>query len=127
MSVGIVTDSEWGRLCHALGRPDLARDPRFATADARRAHDDEVAAELTALLAARPAAEWEALGLSERVGRVRCFFFFPGFGTAMLPISLPGGPSIGLSVKDPYLTKPFGRELFSQVSLSFILALNLTC
>jgi crotonobetainyl-CoA:carnitine CoA-transferase CaiB-like acyl-CoA transferase len=35
-------DDDWRRLCAAIGRPDLATDGRFATADARRHHEDEL-------------------------------------------------------------------------------------
>ncbi|HEX2466391.1 MAG TPA: CoA transferase, partial [Thermoanaerobaculia bacterium] len=31
-------DSDWRRLCDALGRPDLASDPRFVTIEGRRRH-----------------------------------------------------------------------------------------
>jgi len=51
-------DAIFERLCDVLERPALARDPRFATNAARVAHRDELAAELEAALARRPAAEW---------------------------------------------------------------------
>lgn len=35
-------DHEWASLAEAIGQPHLALDERFATADARLAHDDEV-------------------------------------------------------------------------------------
>src|SRR5205814_7411508 len=47
--IAVETDEQWRHLCEHLGRPDLARDPRYATLAARR----ERLAELDAL-----AAEW---------------------------------------------------------------------
>ena len=35
-------EDEWRRLCAAIGREDLALDPRFESPDARRKHDDEL-------------------------------------------------------------------------------------
>lgn len=54
-------DNLFERLCGALGRPELPRDPRFASADARRRHADALAAVVEEALAARPAAEWLAV------------------------------------------------------------------
>ena len=44
--VAVETDAQWRRLCEALGRPELADDPRYATLAGRRA----VRAELDALV-----------------------------------------------------------------------------
>jgi crotonobetainyl-CoA:carnitine CoA-transferase CaiB-like acyl-CoA transferase len=52
-------EREWPRLCAALGRPAWASDPRFATAEARAAHDAALAASLGCMFAERSAAEWE--------------------------------------------------------------------
>ena len=54
-------DALFARLCAALGCPELARDPRFGSADDRRQHVDALAAEIEAALAARPAAAWLAV------------------------------------------------------------------
>ena len=51
----------WDRLCAAVDRGDLAADARFATPEARRANDAELAATLTEVFAARTAAEWFAV------------------------------------------------------------------
>jgi crotonobetainyl-CoA:carnitine CoA-transferase CaiB-like acyl-CoA transferase len=64
-------DAEWQALCAATGRADLASDARFATADARRAHDGELAAELTMLFATRPADAWEPMLTAVHVACVR--------------------------------------------------------
>jgi crotonobetainyl-CoA:carnitine CoA-transferase CaiB-like acyl-CoA transferase len=54
----------WFRtLCSVLGPPDLGEDPRFADEAAREANANALLDELNARLAARPAAEWEALFL----------------------------------------------------------------
>ncbi len=39
-----VTDELWGKLCSAMGTPEGAKDPRFATPKARRQNHDEVEA-----------------------------------------------------------------------------------
>jgi crotonobetainyl-CoA:carnitine CoA-transferase CaiB-like acyl-CoA transferase len=38
------SNAVWGRFCEIIGRDDLARDPRFASAPARRDRRDEIAA-----------------------------------------------------------------------------------
>jgi crotonobetainyl-CoA:carnitine CoA-transferase CaiB-like acyl-CoA transferase len=50
---------EWRALCRALGRGDWAEDHCFATAEARRAHDTELASALATIFAERPATAWE--------------------------------------------------------------------
>lgn len=45
--IAVGDNSEWGRLCDAIGQPDLKSDPRFATAADRMRHS----AELDVLLA----------------------------------------------------------------------------
>jgi crotonobetainyl-CoA:carnitine CoA-transferase CaiB-like acyl-CoA transferase len=55
----IAADGHWPELAGVLDRPDLTTDPRFATADARAAHDAELAAILEALFATRAAAAWD--------------------------------------------------------------------
>ena len=54
-------DALFAKLCAALGRPELASDPRFTSNERRTRHVDELARELGATLAARPSAEWLAL------------------------------------------------------------------
>lgn len=48
-------------LCRIVQRPKLAEDPRFAERTARKAHRDELTAELEKALAERTAREWEPL------------------------------------------------------------------
>jgi crotonobetainyl-CoA:carnitine CoA-transferase CaiB-like acyl-CoA transferase len=54
-------DKQYDALCDVVGRPDLKADIRFADRHARKAHREALTAELEAALAARGAAEWEAL------------------------------------------------------------------
>ena len=63
-------EEEWTALCHAIGRSDLIGDPRFAPA-ARRAHDQELIAQLSQAFATRTAAEWEELLTGRDVACVR--------------------------------------------------------
>jgi CoA:oxalate CoA-transferase len=59
-------DALFGRLCQALGRPELSRDPRFA-ANADRLHDaDALQTELELVLRTAPAAHW--VEVLERAG-----------------------------------------------------------
>jgi crotonobetainyl-CoA:carnitine CoA-transferase CaiB-like acyl-CoA transferase len=51
------SDAVWRRFCQIVGRDDLARDPGFATAAARRDRRDEVAAIVQAWTSTRPKAE----------------------------------------------------------------------
>ena len=59
-------DTEWAGLCRALDAPRLATDGRFLDASRRAANDAELAAELAAILASRPAEHWSAA--MDRVG-----------------------------------------------------------
>jgi crotonobetainyl-CoA:carnitine CoA-transferase CaiB-like acyl-CoA transferase len=65
--LAVGNDRQFEALCEALGAPKLASDPRFTTNGTRVENRDALAAELTALLAARPALEWAALLRARRV------------------------------------------------------------
>ena len=60
LCVFVTDDAQWARLCAALDAGHLATDARFADAAARRAADDELAAELGAILAGKDAEHWFA-------------------------------------------------------------------
>ena len=61
--VACAKQSLWVSLCGALGRPDLADDPRFADFAARDEHRDELLEILAAAFAERPTGAWlEVLG-----------------------------------------------------------------
>ena len=51
-------DGQFVRLCQALEREDLARDPRFATNEARVGNREELTRLLNALFIERPMSEW---------------------------------------------------------------------
>jgi CoA:oxalate CoA-transferase len=51
-------DALFGRLCQALGRPDLATDPRFADNPGRTRHTEELKQALEEVLRTAPAAHW---------------------------------------------------------------------
>jgi crotonobetainyl-CoA:carnitine CoA-transferase CaiB-like acyl-CoA transferase len=57
-AVAAGNDRLFARLCEAIGRPELADDPRFATNAARVEHVDALAGELQAVFGSRPAAYW---------------------------------------------------------------------
>jgi len=88
LALAVGTDTQFAALCHELGDPVLADDPRFATNPARVEHRDDLEAALEVLLAADDAAAWatrllavgvpagtvngigEALALARRLGLV---------------------------------------------------------
>ena len=63
LSLGVVQNNHFAILCEAIGRMDLARDERFATAVGRAtpANAAVLRSVLTELVATRDGAEWEAL------------------------------------------------------------------
>jgi crotonobetainyl-CoA:carnitine CoA-transferase CaiB-like acyl-CoA transferase len=63
-------DRAWQALCSVLGA-DLAQDARFASEEARRAHDAELVEVLAARFATRAADEWEQSLIPLDVGCVR--------------------------------------------------------
>jgi crotonobetainyl-CoA:carnitine CoA-transferase CaiB-like acyl-CoA transferase len=60
ITVGGNNQRLWARLCKAVGREDLAEDPRFATNEARMEHRPELVGELESALLARDTDEWVA-------------------------------------------------------------------
>ncbi len=56
--VVIPEDKRWPRLARAVGRPDLIRDPRFATREARHANPRALIRALDEAFAAADLAEW---------------------------------------------------------------------
>ena len=61
ISLGANTQRQFEPLCRVIERSDLIGDPRFATAELREQHGEELRPEIQAALSRRPAAEWEAL------------------------------------------------------------------
>jgi crotonobetainyl-CoA:carnitine CoA-transferase CaiB-like acyl-CoA transferase len=56
--IALEGDRHWPELAAALGRPDLADDPRFAGSKARRANGRALIAELDAIFAGRTLEQW---------------------------------------------------------------------
>jgi crotonobetainyl-CoA:carnitine CoA-transferase CaiB-like acyl-CoA transferase len=60
IAIAVEDDAAWGRLAECIGRPELARDPRFATLAARKEHEDaldEIVAAWTATRSPEAATE----------------------------------------------------------------------
>lgn len=71
-------DVDFRRFCALAGADGLCGDARFATEEARRGHDDRLAAELVTIMGERTADEWEALLAPQGVGCVRADGPTPG-------------------------------------------------
>ena len=54
-------DRMWGTLCEAIGRPDLAADPRFTDREERKTRALELVQELMPVFAARTYDDWERI------------------------------------------------------------------
>ncbi len=61
------TTHDWGRICRAIGRTELIDDPRYATAEARTEHNQEVVAILDEAIGRKDMAEWEILFGEQKV------------------------------------------------------------
>lgn len=61
LALAIGADRQWQRFCAAVGKPELANDPRFATNPARVEHRAELIPLLTELMQSRTTAEWQQL------------------------------------------------------------------
>jgi crotonobetainyl-CoA:carnitine CoA-transferase CaiB-like acyl-CoA transferase len=59
--LAVASESLWEKTCAALGRPDLAADPRYGSNAARVSNRDALCEELRAQFATAPAAHWLAL------------------------------------------------------------------
>jgi crotonobetainyl-CoA:carnitine CoA-transferase CaiB-like acyl-CoA transferase len=64
------SDREFARLADALGRPELAADPRFTTRRARQANDAQLADILLDVFSSRTAQQWEQALMPKGVGLV---------------------------------------------------------
>jgi crotonobetainyl-CoA:carnitine CoA-transferase CaiB-like acyl-CoA transferase len=73
LTLGVANNSLWQRCCQAMDRPDLVKDPRFATESARVENRATVVPLLNEILGERSADEWmkrfEAAGVP--AGRIR--------------------------------------------------------
>jgi crotonobetainyl-CoA:carnitine CoA-transferase CaiB-like acyl-CoA transferase len=66
--LAVYEDDEFTRFAEAVGRPDLAQDPRFSSIPARAENDELLSAELEAVMLERPAADWEQALIKADVG-----------------------------------------------------------
>lgn len=58
IAISCAQPRQWEKLCAALGRPELANDPRFAENAGRVANHDALVEAMEAVLATRTTAEW---------------------------------------------------------------------
>jgi benzylsuccinate CoA-transferase BbsF subunit len=72
VSIVAADDAEFGRLASAIGQPELARDPRFTTAAARKRNEDELEAAIAAWTSQRSAAEAEQILQAAGVAAAVC-------------------------------------------------------
>jgi CoA:oxalate CoA-transferase len=117
-------DALFEKLAAALGRPELARDPRYRSNDDRTRNVEALVAELEPAFAARPSAEWlaafEAAGipcgplndvaavLADPQVRARNMVV-EAFDPAAGPLSLAGNPVKLSGVPDPSTRPPAPR------------------
>jgi crotonobetainyl-CoA:carnitine CoA-transferase CaiB-like acyl-CoA transferase len=57
--IAVLSERFWGKLCEALGRPELTNDPRFLTPTLRRDNRDELDRLISEVTETRTVAEWE--------------------------------------------------------------------
>jgi crotonobetainyl-CoA:carnitine CoA-transferase CaiB-like acyl-CoA transferase len=69
--LGCLFQDEWETFCRTVQRGDLLADRRFATREARQAHDEALSTEIAAIFAGRTAAEWEEVLIKADIGCVR--------------------------------------------------------
>jgi crotonobetainyl-CoA:carnitine CoA-transferase CaiB-like acyl-CoA transferase len=58
LAVGAGSETQWRRLCRALGREEWTEDPRYGTNEERVRHRGELEARLTEIFATAPVARW---------------------------------------------------------------------
>ncbi|MET0587862.1 MAG: CoA transferase [Novosphingobium sp.] len=105
ISLGVVTDAEFDKLCMAMGRPELVVDSRFSDARARWDHCDELDRELDSFLRLHDGAELaemlQAHGLAAaKIADVADLLANPqlrhrGFWQYSLGQAMPGNPIPG--------------------------------
>lgn len=58
--IAVGNDTQFVAFCEVIGRPDLPRDPRYATNPERAKHQRDLVPQLAEALKARPVAQWYA-------------------------------------------------------------------
>ena len=94
---------EWETFCRTVHREELLTDHRFSTPEARQANDESLAAEISAILAGRTAAEWEELLTEADVACVRADEALEGDFYADHPHARANDLSV--EVEHPYIGK----------------------
>jgi crotonobetainyl-CoA:carnitine CoA-transferase CaiB-like acyl-CoA transferase len=61
IGISVTCERDWGRLCDAIGQPELVADARFVTNAARVDHREELEDLLMACFASKPRAYWELM------------------------------------------------------------------
>jgi crotonobetainyl-CoA:carnitine CoA-transferase CaiB-like acyl-CoA transferase len=67
ITLGLGNDAIWKRFCVAIGRHDMAEDPRFADNAGRRAARPKIVEELQAIFRQKPSAYWLDLFAEARI------------------------------------------------------------
>jgi len=105
--LAVGNDGQFARLCEAIGEPELARDPRYASNNARVANRELLVPHLQQVLRTRSAAEWlaaleKAVVPANPVNRIDQVFADPQVQARGLRIELPhaGGGSVAM-VRNP--------------------------
>jgi crotonobetainyl-CoA:carnitine CoA-transferase CaiB-like acyl-CoA transferase len=101
--LGCLFQDEWETFCRTMQREDLLTDPRFATREARQAHDEVLITEISKIFAERTAAEWEALLIQADIGCVRADEALEGEFYADHPHAKANALSV--AVEHPYVGK----------------------
>ena len=99
ISLGVVRQKQFASLAKYLDRPQWLEDPRFINPEQRRKHSAELQVELSEVLKARPAAEWESemsaagipCGMVREVSEAAQFPHLAG-RRLKLPLTVPGLP-----------------------------------
>ena len=105
--LAVGNDGQFARLCEVIGEPELARDPRYASNNARVANRERLVPHLQQVLSTRPAAEWlaaleKAVVPANPVNRIDQVFADPQVQARGLRIELPhaGGGNVAM-VRNP--------------------------
>ncbi len=117
--LAVGNDAQFARFCEVAGRPELARDPRYATNLLRLDHREELVPVLEDLMKARTTAEW--ISALEKVG-VPCgpintidqVFENPQVQARQLELALPhvdGGTAPGVRSPLRYSKTPVSCEM----------------
>ncbi len=108
LTLGLGNDAIWKRFWVAVGRPERGEDPRHRTNADRRAARAELVAEIQAVLATRPRADWLRIFSEARVpagpiNRLDEVVADPVLTARQLFYALPGAedpiPQVGLGIR----------------------------